>query len=67
MLRSFCVNHPDDWYNYLAQTELAINCFPHTSTGQSPHKIVYGTDIKLPVDACIATSVPEVEHTVRKL
>jgi len=42
-----------------------LNTFPHTSTGKSPHEVVYNTRINLPIDIALAEStVPEASTVV---
>ncbi len=50
MLRGFVHDHPLDWPEYLAQVEMYYNATPHSSTGKSPHYIVFGREAQLPAD-----------------
>lgn len=44
-----------------------INSFPNSSTSHSPHYVVYGYDLLLPVDLSVKDEVPVVQHTVTQL
>ena len=59
LLRAYCHSDPNTWYDKLAQVELTLNAFPNTSTGESPHKVVYGTELNLPIDITLNSTVPE--------
>ena len=48
--------------------EVSLNTFPHTSTGYSPHEVVYGTKVNLPIDVSLGnTSVPEAGDVMHSL
>ena len=56
---------PDKWCDKLPYVELSINTFPHTSTGVSPHEVVYGCKANLPIDIVLSdVSVPEAAHSI---
>jgi hypothetical protein len=58
-LRAFCNEHQDDWDDYLDMFELAANSAVQASTGHTPFELLYGTDVRLPIDAALAPLAPK--------
>ena len=50
MLRHFTSPRQDDWDEYLALAEFAVNNAKHSSSGQSPFYLVYGRNPRTPAD-----------------
>ena len=49
MLTMYCIRDPKDWDLYLPQVMMAYRSSVHSSTGQTPNKMVYGREIILPM------------------
>jgi hypothetical protein len=43
----------DDWAQYLAEAEFIINNSPNSSTKKSPNEILYGFNLRTPIDTAI--------------
>lgn len=54
ILRSRVDFDQEDWDEYLAATELAMNNAKHATTGFSPFYLFYGRDAYLPMDIAVA-------------
>lgn len=67
LLRSYCTEQPHTWFEYLAQVELALNAFPSTVTQVAPHKVVYGSDVNLPIDVAVDSNVTQAAHTLESM
>ena len=50
MLTMYCTQDQKDWDLYLPQVMMAYRSSVHSSTGQSPNKMVYGREIMLSVN-----------------
>ncbi len=50
MLREVVSERQDDWDDHLPTVLSAYRATPHSSTGLSPHQMVYGIEMNLPVD-----------------
>ncbi len=50
MLRAIVSERQDDWDDHLPTVLSVYRATPHSSTGLSPHRMVYGIEINLPVD-----------------
>jgi hypothetical protein len=50
MLRHFVSPRQDDWDEYLATAEFAVNNAKHSSTGYTPFYLVYGRNPRTPAD-----------------
>lgn len=59
MLSKYIKSHQKDWDLQLDYVTLAYNSTPHESTGLSPHKMVFGREIKLPLDVMADNVVEE--------
>ena len=55
MLRAFVAAHPTDWVRHLSSVELYYNATKQSSTGKSPHEVVFGCEVQLPPDMVAAT------------
>ncbi|KAH3851340.1 hypothetical protein DPMN_093820 [Dreissena polymorpha] len=49
MLRSYCQDEPACWDVYLQQVCMAYISSPQRSTSVTPNKMVFGKDIRLPL------------------
>lgn len=47
-LRSYVNENLDNWDEYLSQFSFTYNTTPHSSTGYTPHELVYGYKAELP-------------------
>ena len=52
-LTMYCIHDQKDWDLYLPQVMMAYKSSVHSSTGQTPNKMVYGREIILPMAAVI--------------
>lgn len=60
VLRFFVNERMDDWVRYLGEAEFVINNSPNSSTKKSPNEILYGFNLRTPLDnAKHATGVPQ--------
>ena len=50
MLATTAHNHPSDWDLYIRKVCLAYNSSIHSSTGFSPFFLMFGREVKLPID-----------------
>ena len=52
------------WCNLLYHIEFAINSTVAESTGRSPFEMVYGEQVKLPIDVIVGTQgkMPDATH-----
>ena len=50
MLATTAHNHPSDWDFYIRKVCLAYNSSIHSSTGFSPFFLMFGREVKLPID-----------------
>ena len=64
MLTMYCTQDQKDWDLYLPQVMMAYRSSVHSSTGQSPNKMVYGREIMLPMAAVIGQPKGENPGTV---
>ena len=55
MLQTFVHKRPLDWPWFLPLVELYYNATEYISLGMSPYIIVYGYNVKLPVDLVAPT------------
>ena len=51
---------PQDWATWLPSVVMALNSHVAEATGVSPHALVFGSDIVLPVDHVLAHTAPNV-------
>ena len=49
MLRVYCSRYMTDWDRYLPQVMVAYNSTQHSTTGVSPHKMLTGQEMSLPL------------------
>lgn len=47
-----------DWDRWLPFVLMAYRTTPHTSTGYTPHSLIYGKELDLPFDCSVAPSCP---------
>ncbi|XP_062579779.1 uncharacterized protein LOC134241774 [Saccostrea cucullata] len=59
MLSKYIKSNQKDWDLHLDYITLAYNSTPHESTSVSPHKMVFGREIKLPLDIMANNVVEE--------
>ena len=64
MLSMYCIQDRKDWDLYLPQVMMAYRSSVHSSTGQSPYKMVYGHEIMLPMAAVVEQPKGEMSATV---
>ena len=64
MLTMYCIQDQKDRDLYLPQVMMAYRSSVHSSTGQSPNKMVYGHEIMLPMAAVVGQSKGENSATV---
>ena len=64
MLTMYCIQDQKDWDLYLPQVMMAYRSSVHSSTGQSPNKMVYGHEIMLPMTAVVGQPKGENSATV---
>lgn len=50
MLSKYIQGHQKDWDQHLDFLTMAYNSTPHESTGFSPHKMVFGEEMRYPLD-----------------
>lgn len=48
-MRAFTASQPDNWHKMLHYASFAYNNAVNSTTGHSPHSLLYGYDIKIPV------------------
>ena len=53
MLRSVVSEQQDDWDDHLPALLSAYHSNPHSSTGLSPYRMVYGVEMAMPIDLVI--------------
>ncbi len=59
LLRTVVSEQQNDWDDHLPATLCAYRSTPHASTGVSPHKMVYGIEMTLPLDLMLGDTGPE--------
>ncbi len=59
LLRTVISEQQNDWDDHLPATLCAYRSTPHTSTGVSPHKMVYGVEMTLTLDLMLGDTGPE--------
>ena len=64
MLAMYCIQDQKDWDLYLPQVMMAYRSSIHSSTGQTPNRMVYGREILLPMAAVIGLPKGENSGTV---
>lgn len=64
MLTMYCIQDQKDWDLYLPPVMMAYRSSVHSSTGQSPNKMVYGHEIMLPMAAVVGQPKGENSATV---
>ena len=75
MLTMYCIQDQKEWDLYLPQVMMAYRSSVHSSTGQSPNKMVYDHEIMLPMTAVVgqpkgknsATGDDHIENLQEKL
>ncbi|CAC5398973.1 unnamed protein product [Mytilus coruscus] len=50
ILSKYIKSHQRDWDQHLDFLTMAYNSTPHESTGLTPHRLVYGQEMKFPLD-----------------
>ena len=55
LIRSLAPENKRRWPEHLPALMYAYNCTPHASTGVSPNFLLFGQELRLPVDALLAT------------
>lgn len=50
MLAKYVQKDQRDWYLYIDYIVMAYNATPHQSTGLTPHKMVFGDEMRMPLD-----------------
>lgn len=63
-IRSYITDNSDhrSWDVHLSELQCALNSAPHTSTSQSPHFVLYGSDMVLSGDEYAQHLVPPTEN-----
>ncbi len=59
MLRTVVSEQQNDWDDHLPAALCAYISTPHASTGVSPHKMVYGVEMTLPLDLMLGDTGPK--------
>ena len=59
MLRTVVSEQQNDWDDHLPAALCAYRSTPHASTRVSPHKMVYGVEMTLPLDLMLGDTGPE--------
>ncbi len=59
LLRTVISEQQNDWDDHLPASLCAYRSTPHASTGVSPHKMVYGIEMTLPLDLMLGDTGPE--------
>ncbi len=59
MLRTVVPEQQNDWDDHLLAALCAYRSTPHATTGVSPHKMVYGVEMTLPLDLMMGDTGPE--------
>ncbi len=57
--RTLVSEQQNDWDDHLPAALCAYRSTPHASTGVSPHKMVYGVEMTLPLDLMLGDTGPE--------
>ncbi len=58
ILRHLAGKFHESWEDWLSHVAASINGFINTSTGKTPHYIIYGFDKRLPYDVLVHSLVP---------
>ena len=58
VLAAYVSDHQRDWACYLAQTQLAQNTSQHSSTGYTPHFLLFGREARLPLSVLVDPPAP---------
>ena len=61
MLATSTENHPFDWEQQLRKVCMAYNTSVQSSTGFTPFYLMFGRQVRLPIDIIYGTSTPENE------
>ena len=51
----YCNEYGTDWKTRLSMVQLYYNSTPQSRTGYSPHYVMTGRDMKLPIDIALET------------
>jgi hypothetical protein len=67
ILRAYVHDEQDAWDEHLWHAEVAINTSPHTSTGESPHNLLFGRAMSVPATILHqqTTHVPIVDEVIK--
>lgn len=60
----YCYDNPSSWADHLAKVEMFMNASPSASTQFTPHYVVYGREMNLPLDLAVADNVPAVKESL---
>jgi len=66
LMRTMITDHDDDWDLYLPIVQSAINCNYHSSLGDIPHFLLFGTDKRLPYELLDAKPDPNYDDNYAK-
>ena len=58
VLAAYVSDHQRDWDCYLAQTQLTNNTSQHSSTGYTPHFLLFGREARLPLSVLVDPPAP---------
>ncbi|KRZ39509.1 hypothetical protein T02_8197, partial [Trichinella nativa] len=50
LLAKASIDHPDDWDAHLDRVLLAYRSSVHHTTGATPSRVIFGREMRLPVD-----------------
>ena len=65
VLAAYVSDHQRDWDCHLAQTQLAYNTSQHSSTGYTPHFLLFGREARLPLSVLVdAPAPPQIPETL---
>lgn len=59
LLTKLSAPKPEEWYKHLSVVQRYLNATPHRSTGKSPFKLLFGTNIRLKDDPEIREIIEE--------
>ena len=59
MLATAAAEHPFDWENHLHRLSLVYNTSVHPTTGHTPFYLMYGRQVRMPIDIMYGTPTPQ--------
>ncbi len=65
MLRPVCVHQPERWDEFVPFAAFAYNTLPHSSTGYSPSLLMFGREMRSPLDGLTSNQMTEYQGGYR--